>query len=239
MGAAVCVAPQAAMGKFMTALGPVEGYEIWSRSYDSDPNPLLALESRLLAPRLRDLAGACVLDVATGTGRWMDHALSHGARVIGLDVSRHMLGMAAEKTALANRLVLGDARALPFRTGSIDLAICSFALSYLPFATAAFGEMARVARRVVVSDMHPAAMLRGWTRSFHSDGKSWKIEHFYHSLTDFNQTAQAAGMTLEWTAEAVFDLPELPLFVAAGKQTQFDEARRTPAVFAASWKACE
>jgi ubiquinone/menaquinone biosynthesis C-methylase UbiE len=212
-----------------------QGYEIWSPHYDSDPNPLLALESRLLTPRLGNLSGQTILDVATGTGRWMSYAASAGARSFGIDSSPQMLRVAAGKAPLASRLILGDARALPFRSGSADLAICSFALSYLPFATSALGEMARVSRRIIVSDLHPAAMLTGWTRSFRSSGRSCKIEHFYHSLADLNRTAQAAGMQLEWTAEAAFDLPELPLFEIAGKRSLFDEVRRTPAVFAASW----
>src|SRR4051794_19892579 len=112
MGTAFRLSAEAKMGESVTAVGPVQGYEIWSRSYDSDPNPLLALEARLLAPRMQNLAGISVLDVATGTGRWMDYAVSRGANVIGIDFSPHMLGMAACKTALSTRLVLGDARAL-------------------------------------------------------------------------------------------------------------------------------
>lgn len=202
-----------------------------------NPNPLLALESRLLAPRLGALAGQSILDVGTGTGRWMEYAADRGARALGIDVSPQMLGVAARKPALSRRLTLGDAGSLPFRSDSIDLAICSFTLSYLPFATAAFGEMARVARRVIVSDLHPAAMLSGWTRSFHGAGGSWRIEHFYHSLAELNETARAAGMKLDWTAEAAFDLPELRFFELAGKRALFDEVSHTPAVLAALWSA--
>jgi ubiquinone/menaquinone biosynthesis C-methylase UbiE len=216
-------------------LTATQGYQIWSDHYDSDPNPLLALESRVLAPRLGHLNGLSVLDVATGTGRWMSYAASRGARPVGLDISARMLGVAARKADICGRLVLGDARTLPFRSGSVDLTICSFALSYLAFATAAFGEMARVARRIVVSDLHPEAMLAGWTRSFRSDGQSWRIEHFYHALEDLDRVAKAAGMTLQWTAEAAFDLPELPFFELAGKRHMFADVSRTPAVFAASW----
>lgn len=217
------------------ALTASQGYELWSEHYDRDPNPLLALETRLLTPRLGNLHGLTVLDVATGTGRWMTYAASCGAHALGIDVSAGMLSVAAGKPALRRRLILGDARALPFRSGSVDLAICSFGLSYLPFATAAFGEMARVARRIIVSDLHPAAMLMGWNRSFQSAGRSWKIEHFYHSLEDLDRVAEAAGMKHQWTAEAAFDLPELPFFEMAGKRAQFDEVRRTSAVLSASW----
>ena len=31
----------------------LEGHRIWSRQYDESPNPILALETRVLAPRLQ------------------------------------------------------------------------------------------------------------------------------------------------------------------------------------------
>jgi ubiquinone/menaquinone biosynthesis C-methylase UbiE len=212
-----------------------EGYEIWSDHYDADPNPLLALETRVLLPRLGDLDRKTVIDAATGTGRWMSIASAKGANAFGIDSSPGMLATAARKAGLGARLIQGDLRALPFRSGFADLAICSFALSYLPFAAGAFGELARVSRRVIVSDMHPSAMLKGWKRSFHSEGKTWNIDHYYHRRADLEQTARAANMKLEWTVEACFDAPELSHFEAAGKRMLFDEVSRTPALFAASW----
>jgi ubiquinone/menaquinone biosynthesis C-methylase UbiE len=212
-----------------------EGYEIWSDRYDADPNPLLALETRVLLPRLGDLARKTVIDAATGTGRWMSIASARGANAFGIDCSRRMLAMAARKAALSGRLIRGDLRALPFHSEFADLAICSFALSYLPFAAGAFGELARVSRRVIVSDMHPSAMLQGWKRSFQSDGKTWNIDHYYHRRADLEQTAHAAGMKLEWSIEACFDTPERSHFEAAGKRTLFEEVAHTPALFAASW----
>jgi ubiquinone/menaquinone biosynthesis C-methylase UbiE len=211
------------------------GYEIWSERYDADPNPLLALETRVLLPRLGDLARKTVIDAATGTGRWMSIASAMGATAFGIDSSPGMLAVAARKATLCGRLIQGDLRALPFRSGFADLVLCSFALSYLPFAAGAFGELARVSRRVIVSDMHPFAMLKGWQRSFRSGGKTWNIDHYYHRRADLEQTARAAGMKLEWRIEACFDLPELVHFEAAGKRRLFEEAARTPALFAASW----
>jgi ubiquinone/menaquinone biosynthesis C-methylase UbiE len=217
-----------------------QGYEIWSDRYDADPNPLLALETRVLLPRIGNLARKTVIDAATGTGRWMSIASTMGANAFGIDSSPGMLTVAARKNALCGRLIQGDLRALPFRSGFAELAICSFALSYLPFASGAFGELARVSRRVIVSDMHSSAMLKGWTRSFHSDGRTWNIDHYYHRPADLEQTARAAGMRLEWTIEACFDIAELTHFEAAGKPRLFEEVARTPALFAASWirEAC-
>jgi ubiquinone/menaquinone biosynthesis C-methylase UbiE len=208
---------------------------MWSATYDSEPNPLLALEARMLRPKLGNLSGLNVLDVATGTGRWMDYAASTGASAFGVDASPEMLGIAAGKAGLAGRLILGDACALPLRANSIDLAICSFALGYLPSAAPALAEMARVAHRVVISDLHPEAVSRGWSRSFRSGGHSWSIEQFRHSPEVLQRAARNAGMTLLWAAEAGFGEPERHLFEQAGKPDLFRVVRSKPAVLATSW----
>jgi ubiquinone/menaquinone biosynthesis C-methylase UbiE len=235
MGASFRFTAQASLGESLMTVTAEQGYEIWSERYDADPNPLLALETRVLLPRLGDLARKIVIDAASGTGRWMSIASAMGAHAFGIDSSPRMLAVAARKTALRGRLIQSDLRALPFPSGFADLALCSFALSYLPFAAGAFGELARVSRRMIVSDLHPSAMLKGWKRSFHSGGKTWNIDHYYHRRGELEQTARAARMRLEWTLEAAFDLPELVHFEAAGKRMLFEEAARTPALFAASW----
>jgi demethylmenaquinone methyltransferase/2-methoxy-6-polyprenyl-1,4-benzoquinol methylase len=73
-----------------------------------------------------------VLDLATGTG---DFALAarrlRPAAVIGVDVARDMLRLAARKLTRHRpgcpvRLAAGDAERLPFRPGSFDLVIAAF-----------------------------------------------------------------------------------------------------------------
>jgi ubiquinone/menaquinone biosynthesis C-methylase UbiE len=161
----------------------------------------------------------------------MSYGADQGARALGIDVSAQMLEVAAAKSGLSGKLVLGDASSLPFRSGSFDLAICSFALSYLPDPAPALTEMVRVANRVVISDFHPEAARSGWTRGY----RNVQIEHFCHSFEKLDFIASASGMQLQWRAEDTFGLPELPLFQLAGKRDRFDSVRHTPAVLAASW----
>ncbi len=83
----------------MTTLPVEAAYRLWAPSYDCDPNPLLALEGRVLRARLALNPGMRVLDLATGTGRWLGYALSQGAHGFGVDISRDMLARAARKRA--------------------------------------------------------------------------------------------------------------------------------------------
>lgn len=91
-----------------------------------------------------DVAGATVLDVGTGSGVLADGLVRRGARVIGLDLALGMLRSGAEHRPPA---VVADVRALPIRTGSVDIAAASFVLNHLAHPVAGLRELARVLRR--------------------------------------------------------------------------------------------
>ena len=43
-------------------LPPLEAYQLWSATWADDPSPIVALESRWLAPMLSLVAGRCFVD---------------------------------------------------------------------------------------------------------------------------------------------------------------------------------
>jgi ubiquinone/menaquinone biosynthesis methyltransferase len=99
---------------------------------------------RLAAPR----GGMRALDLATGTGDIAFALQSHGASVVGLDVTPRMIELAASKTAGAHGpcFLVGDMVALPFRSATFDLITTGYGLRNVPDLTAAIDEMARVLR---------------------------------------------------------------------------------------------
>jgi ubiquinone/menaquinone biosynthesis C-methylase UbiE len=111
-------------------------YDAFSKVYDR----FVALHSRdaggaarsFLAGLLHVQHGGSVLDVCTGTGTLLPHLherVGGSGRVVGLDFSRGMLGVARVKTAALPgvSLVAGDAARLPFATESFDAVTCSHA----------------------------------------------------------------------------------------------------------------
>jgi SAM-dependent methyltransferase len=217
-------------------VGALEGHRIWSAEYDAQPNPLLALEARVLRDRIARLGGCKFLDVATGTGRWMRIAQSYGARAYGVDLCTEMLHHAARKPGLAGRLALANACELPLRSASIDVAVCSLALGYLSEPRSAMQEMARVARSVIISDLHPEASNAGWTRGFRVDGKRYELQHRSYSERELEGYADDAGLLEEWKIEAHFGEPERELFIRAGKEQRFSELQCIPALLITGWR---
>jgi SAM-dependent methyltransferase len=223
------------MGEPVTSISPAAAYRIWAGTYDRDANPLVALEQRVLRERLDLTAGERVLDLATGTGRWLQYVVSRGIRGFGMDVCAEMLAVAARKPGLVRRLINADLCALPFADDSAGVAICSFALGYVDRLDTAFGEMARVARRIFISDLHPDAARAGWVRSFRAGSGKYEIEHHRHSRARIESCARAANLAPLWTVEAAFGQQERDIFERAGKGTAFEVMRHAPAILVSAW----
>ena len=110
-----------------------EGYERWAEVYDSDGNPLVALEERHFPLMFPDVNGLLVADVGCGTGRQTFKLAAHGARVVALDFSPAMVGRARAKGKIAQvYFVLADAvTSIPLKSGVLDGAVCSLVLEHV------------------------------------------------------------------------------------------------------------
>jgi SAM-dependent methyltransferase len=247
MGAEVCFLTEAALGEHLVAGGAerpaarmpaVEAHRIWSRTYDDDPNPVLALELRVLGGLLGPIDGLRVVDVACGTGRSMAFAALHGASAIGIDLCPEMLAVAARKPGLSGRLAQAHGGRLPLGDAVADLAICSFALSYFPSPSEAIGELARIARpggRVAISDLHPRALKAGWKRSFRSGRETYEIEYRNHRANMVETAAEQGNLRLDLQIDAHFGPAERDIFRTAGKEADFSRLCRIPAVRILLW----
>jgi len=131
-------------------------YDLAANRYDDikqfDPDTESAFIAWPLRRRLKEWPAPLVLDVATGTGRLPYFLLQEpdfNGRVIGLDASARMLALAQDKlAAFGDRalLVRQSAEDLPFADAAFAAVTCLEALEFLPDASIALEEMARVLR---------------------------------------------------------------------------------------------
>jgi SAM-dependent methyltransferase len=216
-------------------LPPIKAHALWAETYDNDPNPLLALEERELMPLLPNLEGAFVLDVACGTGRWLNKLLGQGARRgAGIDLSPQMLAQARPKQRLQSRLVCADCAAMPIAAGVADLALCSFAVSYMPRLERFACEISRVVKKggcLILTDFHPLCHDRGWRRTFRHAGGVVEILDFQYSIEELCSVFQTNGLELERTFSPCFGEAERIIFTKGGKENLFERARTDPAIF--------
>ena len=210
-------------------------FDSWSRSYDHDANPLLALEHRYVQRLLPESAGRDVLDAGCGSGRWLRHlADMHPRTLHGIDTSPAMLRIARQNAIGAARLHRCSCDAMPFPKASFDLILASFVLSYVPDLEAAAAEFTRIARLgcdLILSDMHPETQQRlRWRRSFRKGGGEICLESIPRRPGEIVDAFTRRGWTLVSALEPEFGIPERELFVSAGRLHHFTEAVRLPAV---------
>jgi ubiquinone/menaquinone biosynthesis C-methylase UbiE len=131
-------------------------YDLYAQRYDRIKQFTSAHESHYLARPVLDaiphIRAPLVLDVATGTGRLplvlLEEPTFQG-RIVGLDLSRRMLAVAAGKlTVYSNRVSLlhNPAEHLPFPDDTFDLVTCLEALEFMMHPQTVLRDMVRVLR---------------------------------------------------------------------------------------------
>jgi len=90
-------------------------------------------------------AGDRVVDLACGTGDFCELVAARGARAIGVDFAREMLRQ-ADARGLDFPKVQGDGEWLPFRSASVDVVTCGFALRNFVSLEGVLREIARIVR---------------------------------------------------------------------------------------------
>lgn len=91
-------------------------------------------------------AGASWVDVGCGTGALTETVLRDAApsSAVGVDPSLPFVAVARERVSAA--FVVGDARALPLPSGSVDVVVSGLSLNFVPSPLDAVAEARRVVR---------------------------------------------------------------------------------------------
>jgi ubiquinone/menaquinone biosynthesis C-methylase UbiE len=215
-------------------VGVEEGYRRWAPTYDRTINPLLAREERHIAPLLPAVTQSNVLDLACGTGRWLQELRARGAHLaVGVDCSPAMLQIANAKPAIRGQLTRADCVRLPFCASVFDFAICSFALSHIPDLQGMTCELARIVKpnaEVFVTDLHSEAYARGWRTSFRDERSVVEIETLPRAAEEITDIFHAEGFECLTYVPLYFDKSEQPIFERARKSYAFEDACRIPAI---------
>lgn len=129
------------------------GWDLAAADYEALWQAQLAPAHQALMALAAPRPGEQVLDVACGTGLVAlaaAQAVGPQGRVLGTDLSDHMVDAARERAAQRGLGQLGfarmDAEQLALPDGSFDLALCALGLMYVPEPAQALREMRRVLR---------------------------------------------------------------------------------------------
>ncbi|MEU6715740.1 methyltransferase domain-containing protein [Nonomuraea sp. NPDC046802] len=186
----------------------VEGYRIWSQTYDG-PNSTFAFDEPIVREIVGTLPVGEALDAACGTGRFAQFLAGRGHRVTGVDSSPDMLARAGKRVP-EGEFLLGELTRLPLPDDAVDLVTCSLALTHVPSLEPVLAEFARVLRpggHVVISDIHPEGVARGVVPPVRlPDGRPGRVATYHHRIGDYVRAALGAGLQVRRCDE-----PRLPV----------------------------
>ncbi len=189
-------------------LAPQEGYAAWASLYDTDGNPLIAIEGPAMTRRFGNLPGKLVLDLGCGTGRHSVALIEAGASVVGLDLTPEMVDLARLKFEPHHdiRWILHALPApLPFADQTFDLVVMGLVAEHIIDLPGAMAEIARVAKpggRVLLSNLHPDRTAEGQRARFidPETGERRPIQGVHRSLDEMRS---AGGPDLELVEEEI------------------------------------
>jgi ubiquinone/menaquinone biosynthesis C-methylase UbiE len=175
------------------------GYRLWAETYDALPNPLLDLEEPVVRSMIDGIAPGMAVDAACGTGRQAAYLFGRGFTVIAVDSSDAMLARARERVPLAD-IRRGDLLDLPVADATVDLAVCSLALTHFADIERPITELSRIVRHgghVVLSDVHPFAVATGAHAFFKAtDASRGVVKNHVHWPSAYLRAFREAGLTV-------------------------------------------
>jgi len=177
-------------------VGAREGYDLWSETYESTPNPVVTMDSRHTIKILAPATGEFILDAGCGSGRNLKPLLTAGATAIGIDFSIGMLQVARRQLEDVP-LALADLHAtLPFPDNRFDAILCALIGEHLSDLGSVYSEFYRVLRlrgRLVFSVYHPEMSAAGIEANFEQAGVEYRLGAIHYSLADHLQLLEGAG----------------------------------------------
>jgi ubiquinone/menaquinone biosynthesis C-methylase UbiE len=149
--------------------------------------------------------------------------------VVGVDATPEMLERARARVPEAD-FRAGDLAALPLDEASVDLAVCTLALTHVPELGPSITELARVVRRggrIVLSDLHPTMVLLGTSGFFIGpDGAAGNVRTYHHSQSSYLAAFRDAGLEVADCVEPVVEEQDL-VALSGGLLNLAEEAFRT------------
>lgn len=193
---------------------PRDGYDRWSSSYDGYDNPLIALEEPIVGKLIGPVDGLRIADIGCGTGRHAVRLAAAGARVTGVDFSSGMLDVLRNKhTEGAIEIIEHDLdreAALPLPSAGFDVVLCCLVIEHIREIDRIVAELGRICRdggHVIVTDLHPELVRRGFHARFHEadGGPKYQISGAYHSIASYVMAAVRASLHIEHVSEHIMD----------------------------------
>ncbi|MFY0637918.1 class I SAM-dependent methyltransferase [Maricaulis maris] len=186
-------------------------YRAWAAIYDENENRTRDLDATCLASAGLPLAGAKIVEFGAGTGKNTAHLARHAASVVAIDISPEMLAKAQARRLGGHVTFLEHdiCQDWPLAAETADIVIGNLVLEHVRDLLPVMVQAARVLRpggRLYLSEIHPFRQSGGSQARFEQgDGRTVRVEAYYHGVADYLAAAEAAGFSLLTLEEPIGD----------------------------------
>ncbi len=173
-----------------------QGYDLWSETYDSTPNPVVAMDLRHTITLLAPADGELILDAGCGTGRNLKPLQIAGSTTIGIDFSHRMLQVARRQRENSPVALANLQAGLPFTSNSFDAVLCALIGEHLSDLRVVFDEFYRILKpggRLVFSVYHPEMSAAGIEANFDREGVEYRLGAIHYSVAEHFRLLQEAS----------------------------------------------
>jgi SAM-dependent methyltransferase len=163
---------------------------------DTNRSPPVPAHLRRLAKKLAPWNNVRLLDVACGTGRWLEAAAALGGLPAGVDISEKAVEVCRRALPGAD-IHCGPAEKLQFNDGEFDFISCLGALEHFIDAREALREMVRVGRpNAVVLLLVPNAGFLTRRLGLYSGTEQTDVKEDVRSLREWRDLFESAGLSV-------------------------------------------
>jgi malonyl-CoA O-methyltransferase len=173
-----------------------QGYDLWAETYDTTPNPVVAMDARhtinLLAPEPEEQ----ILDAGCGTGRNLQALTRAGSQAVGLDFSLGMLKVARRNNPQAPLLQADLQKPHPLRAACFDAVLCALIGEHLSDLPTVFQEAYAALKprgRYLFSVYHPELAAAGKEANFEREQVEYRFGAFRYTVADYMNLLDDAG----------------------------------------------
>ena len=193
--------------------GPAEAYDLWSASYDAQPDNLMLALDEVMFGRLlgnTDIQNKAVADIGCGTGRhWNKLFENNPLSLTGFDVSEGMLARLKEKYPQANVYRITDDQFRNAPGAPYDVIVSTLTMAHIEDihkALNAWCKLLKPKAEIIITDFHPKMLAFGGKRTFSYNNQKMAVRNYVYHTHTIKNILQENGFTV--MAEEEFSIDE-------------------------------
>ena len=199
---------------------------------DAKTDVTVSKHLRRLAAKMNIRNGQNILDVACGTGAWLQAAYECGAKPAGIDLSTKAIGICT-KNMPDGLFHSGPAETLPFEDKQFDIVSCLGSLEHFLEPKTALEEMVRVAKRdAIFLLLVPNAEFFTRRLGFYHGTNQVDAKEEVRTLPEWKKLFEEAGLDVK---ERWKDLHVLSWSWIMGNRWYYAPLRATQAIALTAW----